>query len=96
MSRNSPAVVHPSDAREPASIYPQEEQQIMVEAINYHTGVENAWSNVATFVPKLLVFLIILVIGYIIAKAISKILSRVLQKVGFDRLVERGGVKKAL
>ena len=44
----------------------------MVEAINYHTGVENAWSNVATFIPKLIVFLIILIIGYLIAKAISQ------------------------
>ncbi len=34
--------------------------------------------------------------GYFIAKAISKILTKVLQKVGFDSLVERGGVKKAL
>jgi hypothetical protein len=37
-----------------------------------------------------------LVVGYIVAKAISKILTKVLQKVGFDRLVERGGVKRAL
>lgn len=68
----------------------------MIAALNYHTGVENAWSNVATFIPKLVVFLIILIIGYIIAKAIAKALTKVLQKVGFDRLVERGGVKKAL
>ena len=57
--------------------------------------MENAWSNVATFIPKLMVFLIILIIGYLIAKAVAKILTRVLQKVGFHRLVERGGVKSA-
>ena len=68
----------------------------MPEAINYRTGVENAWSNVATFVPKLVLFLIILVIGFVVAKAIAKILTRVLQKVGFDRAVERGGIKQAL
>ncbi len=65
-------------------------------AINYGTGISNAWANVATFVPKLVVFLIIVIIGYIIAKAIAKIISKVLTKLGFDRLVERGGVKKAL
>jgi hypothetical protein len=40
--------------------------------------------------------LVIVLIGYIIAKAVEKILDKILQRVGFDRLVERGGVKKAL
>jgi len=64
--------------------------------IEYKQGLTNAFSNVATFLPKLVVFLIILIVGYIIAKAISKILAKVLQRVGFDSLVERGGVKEAL
>jgi hypothetical protein len=68
----------------------------MPEAINYGTGVSNAWSNVATFIPKFVVFLIILIVGYVIAKVIAKILSTVLTRVGFDRLVERGGIKSAL
>src|ERR1700712_924448 len=68
----------------------------MPEAIDYSTGVSNAWSNVATFVPKLIAFLIILIIGYVVAKAVAKVLTTVLQKVGFDRVVERGGIKKAL
>ena len=68
----------------------------MPQAINFGTGLTSAWSNVATFVPKLVVFLIILIVGYLVAKAIAKILSRVLSRVGFDRLVERGGVKAAL
>lgn len=69
----------------------------MAEAsINFGTGVSNAWSNVATFVPKFVVFLIILIVGYLVAKAIAKILSKVLTRVGFDRVVERGGIKRAL
>lgn len=51
---------------------------------------------VVAFVPLLLLFLVILIVGLLVAKAISKALSKVLEKVGFDRLVERGGVKKAL
>jgi hypothetical protein len=47
-------------------------------------------------VAKFAVFLLILIVGYLIAKAIAKILSKVLTRVGFDRLVERGGVKRAL
>jgi hypothetical protein len=68
----------------------------MPVAINYTTGLSSAWSNVATFVPKLVVFLIILIVGWMIAKAVTKIISAVLTRVGFDRAVERGGIKKAL
>ena len=53
-------------------------------------------TSVVTFVPKLLAFLVILIVGLLIAKAISKALGKVLQKVGFDKAVERGGIKKAL
>src|SRR6201996_9321031 len=65
-------------------------------SISYSQGLTSAWSNIATFVPKLVAFLIIVIVGYIIAKIISKILAKVLQRVGFDRLVERGGIRKAL
>jgi hypothetical protein len=53
-------------------------------------------STVADFLPKLLMFLLILVIGLFIAKAIGKALSTLLEKAGFDRAVERGGIKSAL
>lgn len=53
-------------------------------------------ATVVEFVPKLALFLVILIVGLLIAKAISKALDKLLTKVGFDRLVERGGVKKAL
>lgn len=62
----------------------------------FRQGLGDAWGAVATFLPKLIGFLIILVIGYFIAKAISKLLDKILEKVGFDKLVERGGVGKAL
>jgi hypothetical protein len=65
-------------------------------SVDYGSGFSKAWSNVATFVPKFIAFVIILVIGWLIAKAIEKILDKVLQRAGFDRLVERGGIKKAL
>jgi Flp pilus assembly pilin Flp len=68
----------------------------MLASVNYSQGVSNAWANIATFVPKLFAFILIVVIGYFVAKVISKVITKVLQKVGFDDLVERGGVKKAL
>jgi hypothetical protein len=58
--------------------------------------LEQAFTDVARFVPEFLAFLAILVIGYFVAKAIAKVLDKVLERAGFDRAVERGGVKKAL
>ncbi|MEV6911744.1 hypothetical protein [Amycolatopsis sp. NPDC051071] len=65
-------------------------------AVDFGQGVSSAWSSVATFVPKLLAFLVILFIGWLIAKAIAKAVSMVLEKVGFNRLLERGGFKQML
>lgn len=65
-------------------------------AVDYQAGIENAWSNVATFVPKLLAALVILLVGYFVAKVIASILNKVLERVVFDRVVERGGVRQVL
>jgi hypothetical protein len=59
-------------------------------------ALDNGLSTIAQFVPKLVLFLVILVVGILIAKAIGKALSAILERVGFDKAVERGGVKKAL
>jgi hypothetical protein len=64
--------------------------------VDLGNSVENMITATVEFVPKLLGFLAILVIGYFVAKAIAKVLDKVLDRVGFDRAVERGGVKKAL
>jgi hypothetical protein len=53
-------------------------------------------TTLAEFLPKLIAFLVILVVGLIIAKLIAKGINKVLEKAGFDRAVERGGIKKAL
>lgn len=65
-------------------------------AVDWSTGIEDAWSDVASFVPKFIGFLIILLIGYFVAKLIAKAVNAILERVGFDKAVERGGIKKAL
>lgn len=62
----------------------------------FRDGLGEAWTSVATFLPKLVGFLLILAIGYFVAKAVSKVLDRVLEKVGFDKAVEKGGIGKAM
>src|SRR4051794_9860288 len=59
-------------------------------------ALRQTWNTVATFVPKLVAFLVILIVGWIIAKVLAKAINAILERVGFDRAVERGGVKKAL
>ncbi len=51
-------------------------------AVEWSQGIEDAWSDVASFVPKLVGFLVVLVLGYVVAKAISKIADKALERVG--------------
>ena len=59
-------------------------------------GLRDGISTVSEFLPKLFLFLIILIVGLLVAKGIAKALNAVLERVGFDRAVERGGVKRAM
>ncbi|MDA3629514.1 hypothetical protein [Saccharopolyspora oryzae] len=56
------------------------------------TGLAQAWAAIATFVPKLFMFLIILLIGWLIAKAISKAIQVLFVRLGFNRLLKRAGL----
>jgi hypothetical protein len=65
-------------------------------AVDFQGGVSSAWSNVITFVPKLAAALVIILVGFLLARVVASVLNKVLERVGFDRAVERGGVKQAL
>ncbi len=65
-------------------------------ALDLEGPVTDGFRTVATFVPKLLGCLLILVIGYFVAKLIAKVVDKLLERAGFDRAVEKGGIKKAL
>jgi len=62
----------------------------------FRAGFDRALEEAALILPKIGYFLLILIVGFIVAKIIEKVVTKVLQKVGFDRLVERGGVKQAM
>ncbi|MFZ3569974.1 mechanosensitive ion channel family protein [Streptomyces sp. BH097] len=65
-------------------------------AVNFTQGLNDAWSKVAQFVPKLLGFIVVMVIGWFIAKMITKLLDRGLRKIGSEKLAERAGSAKML
>lgn len=59
-------------------------------------GLGQAWAMIATFVPKLLGFLLVLVIGWFIAKALAKGVQFLLKRVGFEKLVDKSGLNGAM
>ncbi|RKN39658.1 mechanosensitive ion channel family protein [Micromonospora endolithica] len=59
-------------------------------------AVGDALRSVMLFLPKAVAFVAILVAGWLIAKAVLKIVDKVLERVGFDKAVERGGIRRAL
>ncbi|WP_122261699.1 mechanosensitive ion channel family protein [Ornithinimicrobium cerasi] len=61
-----------------------------------NNALDQLWTTLVVYVPKVVLFLLIIVVGWLVAKAIGKAVDKVLERVGFDRAVERGGVKKAL
>jgi hypothetical protein len=52
--------------------------------------------QVLMVLPKVLAFAAILVAGWLVAKAVRKIVGTLLTRAGFDRAVERGGLKAVL
>jgi len=51
---------------------------------------------VLLFLPKALAFVLILVAGWLVARLLRTVVDRVLERVGFDRWVDRGGIRAAL
>ena len=68
----------------------------VLAAIDYDKGFGKALQNGIDLLPRIGYFLLILIVGIIVAKIVQGILTKVLQKVGFDQLVERGGIKQAM
>ena len=58
--------------------------------------LKDMWGSVLAIAPKVILFLVILIVGWILAKLIAKAVGKILERVGFDRAVERGGMRRAL
>lgn len=59
-------------------------------------GIEQAWVAALVFVPNLLLALVIGIVGYFVAKFVGSGVEKLLKRTGFDRMVERGGLKQAM
>jgi small-conductance mechanosensitive channel len=56
--------------------------------------LQDALSAFLSFIPQLIGAIVILIVGYVIAKGLQAIVGRVLEGIGFDRWMERGGIKQ--
>jgi flagellar biosynthesis protein FliQ len=65
-------------------------------AVDWLQPLTNALGAVASFIPKLLVFLIVFLIGYFIAKAIARFVGMILTRIGFNKVLEKAGANRLL
>jgi small-conductance mechanosensitive channel len=56
--------------------------------------LQDALSTFLGYIPQLIGALIILIVGYVVARVLRAVVGRVLQGIGFDRWMERGGIKQ--
>jgi small-conductance mechanosensitive channel len=56
--------------------------------------LQDALSLILSYIPQLIGAIVILIVGYIIAKVLQAVVGRVLEAIGFDRWMERGGIKQ--
>src|SRR5919112_1187473 len=56
--------------------------------------LQDALSAFFSYLPQLIGAIVILIVGYVVARALQAIVGRVLQTIGFDRWMERGGIKQ--
>ena len=68
----------------------------MFDNINLGGVLTDSLRAVALTVPKLAVFVLILALGWIAAVVLQKMCVAVLDRTGFDRAVERGGIRQML
>jgi mechanosensitive ion channel-like protein len=71
-------------------------REVSMLAINIQQGLTDAWTGIASFIPKFLGFLVILIVGYVVAKLAQRLVDALLERVSFDRWVERGSLRDAL
>jgi hypothetical protein len=71
-------------------------ENVTVSNLDIGAVLTDALRSVALFVPKALAFVAILVVGWLIARLLRAVTNRILERVSFDRLVARSGIKSAL
>lgn len=69
---------------------------LAVRSVDISSPLTDMLRSAAAFLPRVVAFIVILVVGYLVARLLRAAVDKLLERVGFDRLVERGGLKTAL
>lgn len=69
---------------------------LLAAGIGFGTGLTRAFSDLFSFLPRLLGFLLILVVGYLIAHVITRGLVRLALRLGLDRSIAASGLDRSL
>src|SRR5262245_33030086 len=67
-----------------------------VLAVGIQGGIADALADVTTFVMRLVGALAVLFVGVLVAKVVARVARRVLDRAGFNRAVDRGGIRRFL
>ena len=69
---------------------------LAVRSVDIGSPLSNMFRSTAAFLPRAIAFIVILIVGYVVARLLRTAVAKLLERAGFDRLVERGGLKTAL
>ena len=62
--------------------------------MNFVQPPQDALSTFLSYLPQLLGAVVILIVGSLVAKVLQAVVGWMLQSIGFDRWMERGGIKQ--
>jgi hypothetical protein len=61
-------------------------------AIEWSQGIEDAWADLASWVPKVIGAVVVILVGWFIARIIRKVVERILAALKFDQYVDKAGL----
>ena len=64
----------------------------LIAQVDLGEGITNAFSGIATIVPRIIVAIIILIVGRIIAGIVAKLVTAILGKINFDSWIDKSGL----
>jgi hypothetical protein len=67
-----------------------------VLAVGFQDGIAGALAGATTFVVRLAGGVLVLLVGVFVAKVLARVAGRVLERAGFNRAVDRGGIRRFL
>jgi Conserved TM helix len=67
-----------------------------VLAVSFQDGIAGAWNDIAALAVRLAAAALVLLLGLLVAKVLTRATGKTLERTGFNRAVDRGGVRRFL